>query len=278
MNLQRLSKSWYEEHYKLLRLLGYSPALWFLIFLNFSTFVGQFIRGPFLQARLTEELGKIVPPPQTQTVKHTEWNNNISVSLIEEYSTALKLDELCHYYDARLTENGWWFLEREAYSTTEIRYCKGNYTAALNFPGVYGKDLERAQNRWEEKSPGIPFPDYKVIEYQGVYSLSLESGSWCATMKGGGLRVLSFKDCVCLLLASLCWIVSAVLIFRATQVMGDDELVQLWRDLHLKLQTGIWGTRVLSAIWLILGITSTLISAYKIAMYLTNWAPDALAL
>lgn len=210
MNLPVPTKSWYREHWKWLRLLGYSPLLWGPAYLLFTIAWGGLVGGPLIGARLSEELSRVSPPAQSQLVEHTTLNKYSYVKLGEEYSTSLTLQELRDHYDAELERNGWRLLEEHEFSVyvSEAIYCKGDYTASLDYLGNHGDDP------------------------QNTYRLYVSSQSDCMLMKGGFWRVLPFDSWAFLLMASLSWVFFGLLAYHATNILSEEELAELglWFD------------------------------------------------
>lgn len=276
MGFRAPSKLWYKEHRKELRLLGFSHLLLVVCLPLFSITVGL-ARGPYVLTKLAEELARISPPLDTQVIEYTDLNKLIYMVVREEYLTSLTLEEVRSYYDAELTKNGWQFSEKHAqfiYST-EMTYCKGNHTAILYYPGAYGEDLDYWRSYWNDRSPEIPFPGDNVTSgshsYRGVYSVSMKWRGDCTLVKGWGLGILPFETSMFLLLASLPWTVFWLLIYHATQMMSDNELLGLWRYLRYKRRTGIRGTRVRSIIGLLLSTVGALYGGYNVVTYLFHW-------
>jgi hypothetical protein len=98
------SKPWYARYGNWLRLLGYSPVLWFLTYFLLSLAVGWPI-NVWVHAKLANELRMIATPPQAQLLIHRDYDGPTGASVYEEYSTALTTDQLRSHYDAELTGN-----------------------------------------------------------------------------------------------------------------------------------------------------------------------------
>ena len=96
------------------------------------------VRNPLAieeQKNLESELALLRPPIEARLIESGASRKTSQASAFERYYLDWTADQIFEYYEAPLEQNGWRFAEQVniTYGAVGRRYCKGDYTADLDY-------------------------------------------------------------------------------------------------------------------------------------------------
>ena len=186
-------------------------------------------------------------PLGADLVELGSYNKTDHASAYRRYTTSLSPDFILAFYDVALAPAGWQRLRAETITTAAVAhiYCLGGQTLKVSY---YGVGYEWRYETWLELGPG---------------------GSECALRKGGGLVYLSFTDLWFLFGGSVSWLAYSAF-FAGLVWTTDEESFSKQAHPLLAYPVGFWRMRLRSALGILTGLAGTLLSVYKLSMYLLN--------
>ena len=119
----------------------------FLLYINHDARESEPVAAQ-TQYEMEAEFQKIVPLPLSTQVQHGAMHKTHEGIINTAYLTKLSYSEIRAYYDQELGKQGWRFAREsevkydgQDYGGRERFYCKGNYTADLQYAGRQEKDF-----------------------------------------------------------------------------------------------------------------------------------------
>ena len=211
-----------------------SPFIWFALFFLFHLIVLS-PKAKESQKALQTELSIIAPPKESQLEETGASHKTNHASAYNRYAISWSPEEIFNYYDVELAKHGWSVFDQRNSVVIGKTYCKGNYTASL---------------------------DYYKVGYSWKYELWLSAGqtSECEMVKGGGFAYIPLSDLWFSLACSTSWLILWIPIGLASWIPKNKEFDR----------SGVWRSRIFSTIIVIICLFVFLLSIYKIMMFIKN--------
>lgn len=95
-----------------------------------------------IQKQLESEFRQIKSPPNGRSLRYAATHKNQQAEVSSDYLSSLGYQEIRAFYDPELNRSGWKFVKEEPkktwgqdYGGKQTFYCKGPYTATLEYAG-----------------------------------------------------------------------------------------------------------------------------------------------
>jgi hypothetical protein len=105
-------------------------------------------RAEAIQKELEIEFGRIKTPSDTRSLRYSSTYKIHQAEVGSDYLSSFSYQDLRSFYDPELNRNGWRLLKAEPmklwgrdYSGKQTFYCKGPYTATLQYAGQASDQL-----------------------------------------------------------------------------------------------------------------------------------------